>query len=160
MGRMVLSLLCEWEGQLRPPVKCGQPILPLPAGQSTSANVSNQVLVLQFGQSVWVNKSHPGISLTLHCMPYIFQTLPKLYQFFHVAAWPVTLQSLRCCMVQPKPPPSVLYAKLSKQPPKRDSIMPFTQNINQEFGFRSHFHNHNIQRKSATEKLCPCTETA
>lgn len=45
-GRMVLSLLCEWEGQLRPPVKCRQHILPVLAGQSTLANVSNYVLVL------------------------------------------------------------------------------------------------------------------
>jgi len=46
MGRMVLSLLCEWEGQLRPPMKCGQPMLTFPVGQNTLANVSNYVLVL------------------------------------------------------------------------------------------------------------------
>lgn len=156
---MVLSLLCEWEGQLRPPVKCGQPKSPVPAGQSTLTNISNQILVLQFGQSIWVNKSHPAIFLALHCMLYVGQTSPKLYQFFHVAVWPVTLLSLTCCTVQPKKPlPSVLYTKLSKPPPKRHSCMPFTQNIKQELGSYSHFHNHNTQRKSAREKQRPGNE--
>lgn len=41
MGRMVLPLLCEQEGQLRPPMKCGQHILPVLAGQNPPASVSN-----------------------------------------------------------------------------------------------------------------------